>query len=109
MNNAIKEVINIAGSQQKLAKSIGLSQGMVSHVVTGVRPVSKRIADKFSSFVGGRIPWHVFMEAEQGPTKEAHIGTEARERTLSDPSPEGSDTEGTSLSETTKHVGQQAA
>ena len=67
MNDSIQIAITKFGTQEGLAKAIGVSQAVVSHYLTGYRVPSKKVAEKLESAVDNEIPWHKFMEVSTSP------------------------------------------
>jgi DNA-binding transcriptional regulator YdaS (Cro superfamily) len=66
--NAISKAIQFMGSQEQLAKAVGLSQSAVSQYVTGSKRPSAEIAIRIEKATSGSVkceelrpdvPWHV--------------------------------------------------
>lgn len=51
----VKRAVEIAGSQQKLAKAIGISQQRVSHLLTTAPKISAEIAVAIDRFTKGAV------------------------------------------------------
>ncbi len=92
MNAAIEQAIDIAGSQETLARLAGVTQATISVLKNGRkgRPVIPRFktAKSLSDAVDGEIPWQRFMEIKQGESNgDSHEQGEARTTGAGDTAP----------------------
>ena len=66
-NPCVDLAIRILGSQQKLSKKSGISQGTISAYNTGIKRPSKESAESLSRAVNFAIPWYNFMTETTRP------------------------------------------
>lgn len=55
LNKHIKKAIKIAGSQEKLAKSIGVKQAFISFMLNGIKPVPATLCLKIERATEGKV------------------------------------------------------
>lgn len=57
-HTAFERYVVLVGGRGEAAKRLGISRGMVDHIVNGIRGVSVKVAQKVSEHTNGLIALH---------------------------------------------------
>ena len=67
MNESIQQAISKFGSQELLAKEVGVSQSLVSQYLAGDKVPRRKTAQKLEKAMENEIPWYKFMVVSDSP------------------------------------------
>ena len=70
-HTAFQRYVIFVGGRGEAAKRLGVSRGMVDHIVNGIRGVSVRIAKQVSDETNGVIALHELRPDVWTPTEKA--------------------------------------